>query len=74
MHILGGCEEKNRTPVLEERICPVCGEEVEVFTVQGRLVDEFVCDCGHVFPKEEQITPETKRHTSEQLEAEEMNH
>lgn len=58
MRILGGCEEKNRTPVLEERACPICGEEVEVFTVQGRLIDEFVCDCGYVFSKEEQIAPE----------------
>ena len=27
-----GCEEKYKTPVLEERKCPVCGDEVEVFT------------------------------------------
>ncbi len=35
MSILGGCEEKNKTPILEERICPNCGDEVEVFTVKG---------------------------------------
>ena len=28
MRVLGGCEEKNKTPVLEERICPNCGDEV----------------------------------------------
>lgn len=33
MAIMGGCEEKNRTPILEERVCPRCGETVEVFMI-----------------------------------------
>ena len=57
MSVLGGCEEKNKTPILEERICPSCGNEVEVFTVKGRLIDDFSCDCGYVFQKEGQIVP-----------------
>lgn len=52
MSILGGCEEKNKTPIPEDRICPNCGDEVEVFTVKGRLVDDFTCGCGYVFKKE----------------------
>jgi len=52
MSILGGCEEKNKTPILEERICPHCGDEVEVFSVKGRLIDDFTCSCGYVFQKE----------------------
>ena len=51
------CEENTRTPVLEERICPRCGAEVEVFTVKGRLNDDYTCECGYVFRKEEQIVP-----------------
>lgn len=60
MSILGGCEAKNRTPVLEERVCPDCGKTVEVFTVRGRLIDDFTCQCGHVFPHEEQIIPKVR--------------
>lgn len=55
MGVLGGCEEKNKTPVLEERVCPGCGKKVEVFTVNGRLIDDFSCTCGYVFPHEEQV-------------------
>lgn len=45
----GGCEEQHKTPVLEERTCPECGEIVEVFTRKGRIVEECTCDCGHTF-------------------------
>lgn len=31
-----GCEEKNRSPVIEDRICPECGREIEVFLLGGR--------------------------------------
>ena len=56
MAILNGCEEKYITPVPEDRTCPVCGEEVEVFTKAGRLVEDAVCPkCGHVFRAEEQL-------------------
>ena len=57
MSVLGGCEEKNKTPVLEERVCPNCGDGVEGFTVKGRLIDDFACAGGYVFHKEEQIIP-----------------
>jgi hypothetical protein len=30
---------------------------VEVFTIKGRLIDDFACACGYVFHKEEQIIP-----------------
>lgn len=52
---IGGCEAQHNTPVLEERICPNCGEPVEVFTRKGRVVEESRCDCGHVFLTEEQV-------------------
>jgi len=44
----GGCEEQHKTPVLEERTCPNCGETVEVFTRKGRVIEECACECGHV--------------------------
>lgn len=50
-----GCEENRRTPMLDERTCPVCGAEVEVFVRDGRLVDDFACDCGYVFQREEAL-------------------
>lgn len=65
MAILGGCEEKNKTPILEERICPRCGEEVEVFTVKGRLIDDFPCTCGYVFAHEEQLVIEPRQRKEE---------
>lgn len=56
-----GCEENRRTPVLEERVCPQCGEEVEVFTRDGRLIDDFPCKCGYVFRAEEALDPHNTR-------------
>lgn len=53
MAIMDGCESKYRTPVVEERVCPECGKEVEVFTNRGRIVEDAQCSCGHVFQAEE---------------------
>ncbi len=55
MAALDGCESKYRTPVPEERTCPVCGKEVEVFTSRGRIVEDSACSCGYVFETEEAI-------------------
>ena len=62
MAILRGCEEKNRTPKLEERVCPRCGKPVEVFTRLGRITEESVCECGYVFRAEQPLEtmPETR--------------
>ena len=29
-----GCEDKNRTPIIEDRICPKCGRDIEVFLLE----------------------------------------
>ena len=42
MAVLDGCESAFKTPVPEERTCPQCGREIEVFTVKGRVVER----CG----------------------------
>lgn len=52
---MNGCEAQHVTPVLEERVCPNCGEIVEVFTKKGRVVTDNACDCGYVFQTEEQV-------------------
>lgn len=53
MAIMDGCESKYRTPILEERVCPQCGKEVEVFTNKGRVVEDAACSCGYIFHAEE---------------------
>lgn len=53
MAVMDGCESKYRTPVPEERVCPKCGKEVEVFTVHGRITQDTTCECGYVFETEE---------------------
>ncbi|MBQ9950822.1 MAG: hypothetical protein IJO98_01585 [Clostridia bacterium] len=58
---IDGCEARHATPVLEERICPECGDIVEVFTRKGRIIADCHCDCGHVFPEEEQIFTRARR-------------
>ena len=53
MAVLEGCESQHRTATLEERVCPQCGAEVEVFTVKGKIREDAECECGHVFKAEE---------------------
>ena len=48
-----GCEDQHKTPVPEERTCPVCGKDIEVFVVKGRVVEDAVCDCGYVIKADE---------------------
>ncbi len=61
MAVMEGCESQYRTPVPEDRTCPVCGKEVEVFTNRGRIVEDAVCPCGYVFKAEEQETLKVER-------------
>ena len=57
MSILEGCEGSTKTPVLEERTCPQCGEIIEVFTMRGRITEDAECACGYVLKAEEQYDP-----------------
>ncbi|MBQ8088366.1 MAG: hypothetical protein IJ234_08110 [Clostridia bacterium] len=62
MAIMDGCEAKHKTPVLEERVCPMCGETVELFTRRGRVLEDTACDCGYIFKAEEQLSaPQAKK-------------
>ena len=42
MAVMDGCESQHRTSVIEERVCPKCGKEVEVFTSRGKLTEDTV--------------------------------
>ena len=58
---IDGCEARHATPVLEEKVCPECGEIVEVFTRKGRIVTGSTCDCGYVFNEEEPVFTRARR-------------
>ena len=52
---LEGCLGKYRTPVPEERECPVCRASVEVFARAGQIAQEAVCPyCGYRFAAQPQ--------------------
>ena len=55
MAVLDGCEGAFKTPIPEERICPQCGKEIEVFTVKGRVVEDTACECGYVIKADEPV-------------------
>ena len=42
-----GCEDKNRSPIIEDRVCPKCGRDIEVFLLGGRIMEDAVCECGY---------------------------
>lgn len=66
MMVAFGCEDKNRTPVPEDRICPNCGNEIEVFVSRGRVLEDSVCECGYVIKAEEQIITVPNRRNIEE--------
>ena len=43
--IIGGCQGKPRTPTIHEKICPNCGNVIELFSIDT----EMPCEkCGFV--------------------------
>lgn len=45
MAILDGCQGKPRTPTITEKVCPQCGNIIEIFSIDT----EVACDnCGFV--------------------------
>lgn len=45
MAILDGCQGRPRTPTITEKVCPQCGNIIEIFSIDT----EVACDnCGFV--------------------------
>ena len=56
-----GCKGKTKIPTIEERICPVCGEEIEVFVRVGRIDEDAKCDkCGYILKADEPYRYKTR--------------
>ena len=45
MMIMSGCQGKPRTPTILEKICPQCGHEIELFSIDSERACEH---CGFV--------------------------
>lgn len=60
MSVMDGCESQHRTSTLEEKVCPKCGKEVEVFTSRGKITEDTACECGYVFKAEEAVPLKTE--------------
>ena len=43
--IIGGCQGKPRTPTIIEKVCPHCGNEIELFSIDTEMTCEH---CGFV--------------------------
>ena len=43
--ILQGCQSKSREITIQDKICPQCGHEIEIFSVDTEAVCE---NCGYV--------------------------
>lgn len=48
MSVIDGCLGKYRTPLLEEKRCPVCHTQMEIFSRAGQTVATSICPgCGY---------------------------
>ena len=43
--ITGGCQGKPRTPTIQEKVCPQCGNLIEMFSIDSQMACE---KCGFV--------------------------
>lgn len=43
--MMDGCQGKPRTPTIIEKICPVCGSEIEMFSIDSQMACEH---CGFI--------------------------
>lgn len=43
--LMEGCQGKPRTPTIHEKICPVCGSVIEIFSIDTQVACE---KCGFV--------------------------
>ena len=43
--MMDGCQGKPRTPTIIEKICPICGSEIEMFSIDSQMACEH---CGFI--------------------------
>ena len=43
--ILHGCQAKPKTPTIIEKVCPQCGHEIELFSIDTQMACEH---CGFI--------------------------
>ena len=43
--ITGGCQGKPRTPTIQEKVCPKCGNLIEMFSIDTQMACE---KCGFI--------------------------
>ena len=43
--ILHGCQAKPKTPTIIEKVCPQCGHEIELFSIDTQIACEH---CGFI--------------------------
>ena len=43
--IMGGCQGKPRTPTIHEKVCPQCGNIIEMFSIDSQMACE---KCGFI--------------------------
>ena len=60
MAVHDGCKSGKKTAKLEERICPVCGEDMDVFLLNGRIIEDSICVCGYVIKADEAFGYKTR--------------
>ncbi|MBR6801118.1 MAG: hypothetical protein IKM61_05150 [Eubacteriaceae bacterium] len=60
MAVHDGCKSGKKTARLEERICPVCGEDMDVFMRDGRVIEDSVCVCGYTIKADEAFGYKTR--------------
>lgn len=73
MAVHDGCKSNTKTPILEERDCPVCGEPIEVFTKMGRILEDSQCECGYVMKAEDPLSYKTRFEMLQEAEVERVN-
>ena len=56
MAVMSGCADSSKTPVMKEVKCPQCGDDIEIYTMQARMIEDAECGCGYVLKADDYNT------------------